>query len=140
MNQRYHKAVIEGDGGMIHSNIFVADGKYQFNPKTTLRMEAQYLATRQDEGDWAFLLAELSLAPHWMFTLSDQWNCGDSDPETHSNNTHHHYYQGLITYNTSAHRLQVGYGRTRPGFNCSGGVCRWIPAQKGFTLSYNYSF
>ncbi|MBR3414349.1 MAG: hypothetical protein IKG81_16870, partial [Bacteroidales bacterium] len=140
MNQRYNKSVVEGEGGMIHSDIFVADGKYQFNPKTTLRMEAQYLATRQDEGDWAFLLAELSLAPHWMFTLSDQWNCGDSDPETHSENTHHHYYQGLITYNIGAHRLQAGYGRTRPGFNCSGGVCRWIPAQKGFTLSYNYSF
>lgn len=140
MNQRYNKTVVEGEGGMIHSDIFVADGKYQFAPKTTLRMEAQYLSTKQDEGDWAFALAELSLAPHWMFTVSDMWNCGDSDPETHSDNSHHHYYQALVTFNTGAHRLQAGYGRTRAGFNCSGGVCRWIPAQKGFTLSYNYSF
>lgn len=140
MNQRYNKTVVEGEGGMIHSDIFVADGKYQFSPKTTLRMEAQYLSTKQDEGDWAFALAELSLAPHWMFTLSDMWNCGDSDPQTHSDNTHHHYYQALVTFNTGAHRLQAGFGRTRAGFNCSGGVCRWIPAQKGFTLSYNYSF
>ena len=36
-------------------------------------------------------------------------------------------------------RLDI-YGRTRAGYNCSGGVCRWIPAQKGFTLSYNYNF
>ena len=140
MNQRYNKTVIEGEGGMIHSNIFVADGKYQFSPKTTLRVEAQYLATKDDEGDWAYALAELSLAPHWMFTLSDMWNCGDSDAATHSDNSHHHYYQGLVTYNTGAHRLQAGYGRTRAGYNCSGGVCRWIPSQKGFTLSYNYSF
>jgi len=140
MNQRYNKTQIEGHGGMIHSDIFVADGKYQFSPKTTLRMEAQYLSTSQDEGDWVFALAELSLAPHWMFTLSDMWNCGDSDPTQYEDNTHYHYYQGLVTYNTGSHRLQLGYGRTRAGYNCSGGVCRWIPAQKGFTLSYNYNF
>ena len=131
MNQRYNKTVIEGEGGMIHSDIFVADGKYQFSPKTTLRIEAQYLSTKQDEGDWVFGLAELSLVPHWMITISDQWNCGVTDI---------HYYQGLVTYNTGAHRLQAGYVRTQAGYNCSGGVCRWIPAQKGFTLSYNYNF
>ncbi len=140
MNQRYNKTQVEGHGGMIHSDIFVADGKYQFNPKTTLRMEAQYLSTKDDEGDWVFGLAELSLAPHWMLTVSDMWNCGDSDTSVYDENTHHHYYQGLVTYNTGSHRLQVGYGRTRAGYNCSGGVCRWIPAQKGFTLSYNYNF
>ncbi len=131
MNQRYYKTVIEGEGGMIHSDIFVADGKYQFSPKTTLRVEAQYLSTKDDQGDWLFGLAELSLVPHWMITLSDMYNSGD---------TNTHYYQGLVTYNTGAHRLQAGYGRTRAGYNCSGGVCRWIPAQKGFTLSYNYNF
>jgi len=131
MNQRYNKTVIKGEGGMIHSNIFVADGKYQFSPKTTLRIEAQYLSTKQDEGDWVFGLAELSLVPHWMITISDQWNSGVTDI---------HYYQGLVTYNTGAHRLQVGYVRTQAGYSCSGGVCRWIPAQKGFTLSYNYNF
>lgn len=131
MNQRYNKTQVEGHGGMIHSDIFIADGKYQFSPKTTLRVEAQYLSTEQDEGDWVYGLAELSLVPHWMLTVSDMYNCGETDV---------HYYQGLITYNTGAHRLQVGYGRTRAGYNCSGGVCRWIPAQKGFTLSYNYNF
>ena len=131
MNQRYNKTVVEGEGGLIHSDIFVADAKYQFSPKTTLRVEAQYLSTEQDEGDWLYGLAELSLVPHWMFTVSDMWNCGETDT---------HYYQALVTFNTGAHRLQAGYGRTRAGYNCSGGVCRWIPAQKGFTLSYNYNF
>jgi len=131
MNQRFNKTAVEGEGGMIHSNIFIADGRYQFNPKTTLRCELQYLTTADDQGDWAFALAELSLAPHWMFTLSDLWNCGETDL---------HYYQGLVSYSLDAHRLQVGYGRTRAGYNCSGGVCRWVPASKGVTISYNYSF
>ena len=143
MNQRYNKTVIEGEGGMIHSNIFVADGMFQLAPKTKLRGELQYLQTKQDQGDWVYGLVELSLAPHWMLTVSDMWNCGDTAEEAmdiYDENTHHHYYQGLITYNIKSHRIQLGYGRTRAGYNCSGGVCRYVPATKGVTLSYNYNF
>jgi len=109
-------------------------------PKSRLRCELQYLQTKQDQGDWVYGLLEWSLAPHWMFTISDMWNCGDSDMQYYEENTHHHYYQGLVTYNVKAHRIQLGYGRTRAGYNCSGGVCRYIPATKGVTLSYNYNF
>ena len=140
MNQRYNKTQVEGEGGMVHSDIVVADGLVQLAPKAKLRCELQYLSTKDDQGDWSFALAELSLAPHWMFTLSDAWNCGDSDPAYYADNTHHHYYQCLVTYNHGAHRLQAGYGRTRAGYNCAGGVCRYVPATKGFTLSYNYNF
>lgn len=131
MNQRYNQTVIEGHGGMLNSHIFVADVKQKLARKTTLRVEGQYLFSKDGDKDWAFALAELSLAPHWMFTLSDLYNLG---------NTHVHYYQGFVTYSGGAHRLQLGYGRTRAGFNCSGGVCRYIPATKGMTLSYNYNF
>ncbi|QUB72125.1 hypothetical protein J4864_08265 [Prevotella multiformis] len=131
MNQRYNQPLLEGHGGMLRSHIFVADVKQKQAPKTTLRVEGQYLSSKDGDKDWAFGLAELSLAPHWMFTVSDLYNAG---------NTHVHYYQGYVTYSGGAHRLQLGYGRTRAGFNCSGGVCRYIPATKGLTLSYNYNF
>lgn len=131
MNQYYNKTAVEGHGGMIHSDIFVAEGKYRLSNKLTLRGEAQYLSTKDDLGDWAFGLLELSFLPNWMFTVSDEWNCGETDL---------HYYNASVTYTKNAHRLQLGYARTREGFNCSGGVCRWIPASKGATLSYNYNF
>lgn len=131
MNQRYNQTIVEGHGGMIHSNIFIADGKYQFSPKVTIRSELQYLTTKADQGDWAYGLLELSLVPNWMITVSDMWNCGD---------TGLHYYQGLVTYNFKQHRIQAGYGRTRAGYNCSGGVCRYVPASTGWTVSYNYNF
>ena len=131
MNQFYNKTVIEGEGGMIHSDIFVADAKYRFNNKITLRGEAQYLSTKDDQGDWMFGLLELSVLPGWMFTVSDMYNNGS---------TKLHYYQGLVTFTHGSHRLQAGYGRTRAGFNCSGGVCRYIPASKGVTISYGYNF
>ena len=131
MYQRYNQTLLEGHGGMLNSHIFVADVKQKLAPNTTLRVEGQYLASKDGDKDWLFGLAELSLAPHWMFTLSDLYNVG---------NTRVHYYQGYVTYSGGAHRLQLGYGRTRAGFNCSGGVCRYIPATKGLTLSYNYNF
>jgi hypothetical protein len=131
VNQRYNQSVVEGHGGIVHTNIFIADGKYQFSPKVTLRGELQYLRTKEDQGDWAYGLLELSLVPHWMITVSDMWNCGE---------TKLHYYQGLVTYNVGQHRIQAGYGRTRAGLNCSGGVCRMVPAYTGWTLSYNFNF
>ena len=131
MNQRYNKTVIEGEGGMIRSNIAVAEGKYQFNKKLTLRAEVQYLATKQDQGDWTFGLLELSVQPYLMFTVSDMWNNGSTDV---------HYYMASVTFNHKAHRLMAGYGRTRAGFDCSGGVCRYVPASRGLSLSYNFNF
>ncbi len=132
MNQFYNQQAVEQHGEpMIHSNIFIAEGKYRFNNVFTLRGEAQYLTTNEDQGDWAYGLLELSVLPHWMITASDMYNVGTTEI---------HYYQGLVTFTTGAHRLQAGYGRTRAGYNCAGGVCRWIPATKGFTLSYNYNF
>ena len=131
MYQRYNQTLLEGHGGMLNSHIFVADVKQKLSPNTTLRVEGQYLTSKDSDKDWLFGLGELSLAPHWMFTLSDLYNVG---------NTRLHYYQGYVTYSGGAHRLQLGYGRTRAGFNCSGGVCRYIPATKGLTLSYNYNF
>ena len=131
MNQFYNKTVVEGEGGFIHSNVFVVEGKYRFSPKTTLRAEAQYLTTHEDEGDWLFGLVELSLVPHWMFTASDEYNVGE---------TNRHCWNLYATYNIGAHRIQLCYVRTRRGYNCSGGVCRLVPSYQGLTLSYNYNF
>lgn len=130
MHQAYNKTIVEGHGGMVRSHILVGEGKYRFNKTFTLRCEAQYLHSHDDQGKWAFFLAELSILPHFMITASDQWNTSHRD----------HYYQGAFTYNQGSHRLQVGYGRTRAGYNCTGGVCRYVPETKGFTASYNYNF
>ena len=131
MNQRYNQTIVEGHGGMVVSNIIVGDARWRINSKLTLRGEAQYLFTDDDQGDWAFGLLELTFLPHFMFTVSDMYNVGE---------TNTHYYMGSVTFTQKAHRLQVGYGRTRAGMNCSGGVCRWVPATRGVTLSYNYNF
>jgi len=138
MYQQYNKGIIQEEGGNIYSHIFVADGKYKFNKKYTLRAEAQFLYTEHESGNWGFGLLELSVAPYLMFTVSDQ--IGKCEPQAGQYGDVTHYYNFAVTGNYKSHRLQLGYGRTRAGYNCNGGVCRYIPASKGFTVSYNYNF
>jgi hypothetical protein len=127
MNQR----IFYNQEDYVLSNIFVFDGKYRFNKTLTLRTELQYLTTNDDQKDWCYGLAELSVAPYLMFSVSDMWNNGS---------TKTHYYMGAITGNYKANRLMLSYGRTRKGYNCTGGVCREVPATHGFQISYSYNF
>ena len=131
MCQRYNQYVIEGHGGNVYSHIGVVDAKYKFDKRFTLRGEVQYLHTRQDKKDWCYGLLELSVLPYMMFSVTDMWNHGD---------THVHYYMATVTGNFKSNRLMIGYGRTRAGYNCSGGVCRYVPASRGFQMSYSYNF
>ena len=142
MNQRYNQGVIEKHEGVINSDIFVGEGKYQFNKKLTLRGELQYLTTSHESGDWMYGLLELSVLPYLMFTVSDMYGkASETNVEGHlAYKKKEHYYMASVTFNYNAHRIMAGYGRTRAGYNCSGGVCRYVPASKGVNISYNYSF
>ena len=131
VNQLYNQTILEGHGGNVHANIFILEGKYNISKKVTARAELQYLTTKQDQKDWCYGLIEVSVLPYLMFSVSDMWNNG---------NTKIHYYMGAVTANYKANRLMLGYGRTRAGYNCAGGVCRYVPAFRGFQISYNYNF
>lgn len=143
MNQRFNPVTVGHTEDMVTSNIFILEGNYKINNKLNLRAEFQYLLCsdytgdepnlleRSNQGDWMYALLELSVAPSLMFTVSDLYNNGA---------TKEHYYMGSAVFVHKAHRLQVGYGRTRAGYNCSGGVCRMVPASKGFQISYNFNF
>lgn len=131
--QKYNQRVIEGhatNGEMVTAHTLVGEGHFKLSRHTQLRTELQYLHTRQDRGDWLAALAELSLAPHWMVTISDNFNSGRGD----------NYYELLGTYVYRANRFTLGYGKVKEGYNCSGGVCRWVPQTKGFKITYNYTF
>lgn len=128
--QKYNKSIVEGEGGMVTSNIIIGEGQWKINKKTQLRFEAQYLQTKQDKGDWLAGLVEISFAPHWMVSVSDTYNSG----------TGNNYYEVLGSYTYRANRFTFGYGKVKEGYNCSGGVCRWVPETEGFKITYNYTF
>lgn len=128
--QKFDLFALEGHGGMMTANVFVGEAQWKVAKKTQLRFEAQYLNTKKDKGDWWAGLVELSLAPHWMVTVSDQYNSGQKN----------NYYEVLGTYTYKANRFTFGYGKVKAGYNCSGGVCRMVPQTEGFKVTYNYTF
>ena len=133
LNQYIDVGVVRNDReiGVVKTNIFVAEGISRLNKRSTLRYEIQYLQTKQDEGDWIAGVVELSVLPYFVFTVSDMYNVGE---------TGIHYYKALVSFTRNAHYVRFGYGRTRAGRDCSGGVCRDVPASSGIMLSYNYNF
>ena len=134
MYQEYNQRLIEGhgvNGDLVKAHIAILELKYRLNNNIGIRGEMQYLTTQQDLGDWAYALCEVSLYHNLMLEVSDMYNLGTTDL---------HYYKAGATYNYKAHRLQLAYGRTRAGYNCSGGVCRYVPASKGLSVSYIFNF
>ena len=139
LHQRYDKTAIEGKGGFITTHIGIGELRWKASRNLGIRTELQYLHTQQDQGDWASALVEVSAFHKWMLTLADQYNAHVYSASLNRESAVH-YLQGFLTYTEGLHRLQLGYGRTRAGYNCAGGVCRYIPAQRGWTLSYNLTF
>ncbi len=122
------------------SDIFVADITWKFGGKYSLRGELQYLLCENDrsewssghcEGDWVAALLEFSLAPRWSLYVSDMYNIGMSKI---------HYYDAGVSYAKGRTRVQLGYGRHRAGYVCSGGVCRYSPAYTGVNLMLTTAF
>jgi hypothetical protein len=51
-----------------------------------------------------------------------------------------HYYFAMIGYVNGPTRISVSYGRQRQGIFCAGGVCRFVPASSGLSISISSSF
>lgn len=144
MYQAYNKHIVEGHGEMIRSGIGVVDVKWATTKNVQMRAELQYLFTRQDEGQWIFALYELSLrlpkSHQLMLTASEQYCIGYGTAKGADSEQGKHYYTALATWQKGAHRLSAGYTKTRAGYNCSGGVCRYVPSQEGVALTYNFTW
>lgn len=137
--QTYNKDIVEGhakgDYGTIYSQIGVADIEWKIAPRKTLRFELQGLWTKQDKGNWAGVLVEYTVSPHWFISVMDQYNYGNEVKENRIN-----YYTLSAGYTHEATRIALSYGRQREGIICVGGVCRYVPATNGVTLTVTSSF
>jgi len=121
--------------GIINSHIGVIEAEYKFNSKHALRGELQGLFTKKDNGNWAALVLEYTISPHWFIGFIDQYNFGNPDK-----NMRLHYLLGSVGYTHESSRIMVSYGRQRAGIFCVGGVCRYVPASNGLTILFTQSF
>ena len=108
---------------------------YKLSQKHSLRMELQGLFTKQDKGNWAAATIEYTVAPKWVFSLQDEYNYGNDIVDNRL-----HYFNAAFDYTKNTTRIGLSYGRQREGLLCVGGVCRYVPAANGITLTITSSF
>lgn len=140
MYQTYNEAVVEGHGELIRSGIGVLDVKYAVHKDVQMRAELQYLYSKTGEGQWIFGLYELSLFKQLSISGQYMYNIGGTDRASIKKKSDRHFYTVGATYANGAHRVMLGYTKTRPGYNCAGGVCRYVPEQEGVNLTYNFTW
>lgn len=132
--------------GIISSHIGVIETSYKINKKHAIRTEIQGLFVNpiqkgpdagkiNDKGDWATILVEYTISPHWSFGFMDQYNYGNPVETKRV-----HYPIFTFGYVKDATRISIYYGRQRAGLFCVGGVCRFVPASNGLTFSFTQSF
>lgn len=114
----------------VSASVQILDMSYKLKRKHTLRLELQHALTQQEFGSWAMALVEYTFAPRFFVAVFDEYNYGNAEEAKQL-----HYFSGLAGVNIDKYRFQVGYGRQRAGVLCVGGVCRFVPASNGVTLS-----
>jgi hypothetical protein len=148
LNIIYDRDVMENEGAPLYGKVFqtalILDAQYVFDNGHSLRGELQHSWSVQDSaliepdnmnGNWAHLLLEYTIAPHWYLTVYDQYNYGNDSEDRQI-----HYINGSVAYLTGTTRVQVGFGKQRGGIICVGGICRAVPASNGVFLSISSSF
>lgn len=146
-------AAVTKQPGNISSHTIVLDLSYKFKNRSSLRTELQWMLVNRvdslnnrvkynapgahatDQGDWATILLEYTINSNWMISVMDQYNYGHYDK---AKRAHHPYF--TVGYIQGATRIMASYGRQRAGMFCVGGVCRYVPASNGLTLTVTHSF
>ncbi|MBQ7258980.1 MAG: hypothetical protein IJS57_03435 [Paludibacteraceae bacterium] len=135
MYQTVNHTVVEGKGGLMRAGIAVVEARVRVNDNISMRGELQYLYTPHNEGQYLFALYELSLYRCLMLSGEYMYNIGHAPSASKD-----HFFTAAATYTNGAHRLQLGYTKTKEGFNCTGGVCRYVPRQQGLCVSYSFTW
>lgn len=152
-HQNYNQAVYEFKPSVprVQTITTFTEFDYRINRKNSLRFELQYMnvgedektEAKQDYGDWLFGLVELSLAPHFTFTISDMYNVGPGkNAPVRSNGERYqlHYPRVDVFYTLDASRFSLSYVKQVEGVVCTGGICRLEPAFSGAKFTLNTTF
>ncbi len=139
-NQYYNKNIVQFNSPNagyenILSHIGVVDVTWKYKTGSALRFETQALFTEQDKGSWAVGLIEWTVTSDWFITVLDQYNYGNKDK-----NLQLHYPLVNLTYVSGPTRIVLQYGKQRAGIFCVGGVCRFVPASNGPSITISSSF
>jgi hypothetical protein len=134
------------------SHIGVIDITWRYKTGKAIRFESQGFFGKYDykeqskntsgetnitnnTGSWVSELIEWTPSTHWSITLADQYNYNNPVIAKRV-----HYYFAMVGYVNGPTRISISYGRQRQGIFCAGGVCRFVPASSGLSISLSSSF
>ena len=134
--QEYNQAIYEGKTGVpsVKTMIPYLEWLQRFKKRRSLRLEWQYMASKEDFGSWMFALAEYTVAPKWSFSVSDMYNI---DPKKTGDL---HYPRVDVVFIDKANRYALSYVKQVEGVVCAGGICRLEPAFSGVKFSLLSTF
>lgn len=119
----------------INHHLLAGETTYVFKNRKSLKIELQHLWTRNDKKNWLAGTIEFNINRNWSVYANDMFNYGNSDK-----NEQIHYYNFGGSYTKGVTRIALNYGRQRGGLICTGGVCRYVSPNNGFTLNVNTTF
>lgn len=117
-----------------------AEATYRFTSTKSIRLEVEYMDTKQDYGSWAFALLEYNIAPKLSFSVSDMYITQLNPANISGFTKSPHYYNAFMAYTAGPHRFTLSYVKQPDGINCTGGVCRYEPAFSGVRLGVTTSW
>lgn len=125
----------------VTAKTYFGEVTYKLTPTRSLRVEAQYLDTKQDLGSFINGTVELNIAPHYSFSIGDMVNVNRVIRNTQASSSDLvHYWNVFGSYTYKTTRITGGYLKQVEGVNCTGGVCRVEPAFSGVRLTLQTNF
>ncbi len=134
--QKYNQEIYEQKPGVPIVTSFVpyAEMKLRFKKRRSLRVELQYMQTKEDYGSWAFVLVEYNMKD-WSFWASNMIN---TEPKKYD--SIQMFYEFGTSYTKKSNSFELVYKRQVEGIVCTGGVCRYQPAFNGVQFNVVSSF
>lgn len=139
---KYNILVYQGKGRYVDALTPYAELLYKFSPRKSLRVEAQYLNTKDEFGSWVNGLVEVGMAPHWIFYASDMYKLNHNEAVSLEKSKYDgtHFPSLGVVYSHKSNRVSLAYVKQVEGINCAGGICRLEPAFDGIKLTVNSTF
>lgn len=141
----YNQARYESEAG--YDNVVTLTPFFEYNYKSpknrSIRIEGQYLHTKQDQGSFSNLIVEYFPVPKLSIAVGDMVNV---QPHRYDNmkgviaDEILHYPSTFVTYTQGQTVYTFAFLKQQQGVNCSGGICRVEPAFSGFRISVRSSF
>jgi len=125
----------------VTAKTYFGEVTYKLTPTRSLRVEAQYLETKQDLGSFINATVEINIAPHYSFSVGDMVNVNRVQRNTTASSADLvHYWNVFGSYTYKTTRITAGFIKQVEGVNCTGGVCRVEPAFSGVRVTLQTNF